>query len=686
MLDALAEVVGTGNRISAHMSRVLSSIPRPPDASAGGHLTPGHFRSFRRQEPVAASRSFGRSAMMANLMSSTQKPWEHAKSGGSEHDALAARFVESLSYDTRLYKHDIAGSIAHARMLQHVGLISADELSAIERGLGEIQNEIEAAQVTGWPGWRIELEDVHMCIEAALIEKIGDPGRKLHTGRSRNDQVATDIQLWIECERCQIRSDIERLIRAFIRLAIDQGDIVIPSYTHLQRAQPIVVGGEAGAWKEAFERCRCRFENLSFDYSPLGSGAIAGSSLPLDREFAAKQMRIGIMDLVTDNSIESTASRDNVLDFAYALSMTSMWLSRWAEQWIIYMTAEFGTLSIGDAFTTGSSMMPQKRNPDMLELIRGRCGNVYGHLVALLTICKGITIGYNRDLQEDKRHVFAAYDTVRDCLQMATAIVKSAKFKSPDMSRGFMDATSLAEYLVTKGVPFRTAHQVVGSLVRHCIENNITQLSDLSVDQMNRLATPLAAGSPPIDKIVYDWLGAENVVKRYQTYGNAGLSGYRQQLDEWKKRLGGHDESPAPEKSLFGEDLKLDDHDAALIAAYEQAGRTLDDLPYTDEFEAIYKSAAGGRDRSAVFHRLHNLRKAGKLPKLGRTAQAAPLVTDEQQTILIELVTGAIGKLSLRDQLPFTDQFPAIVDAFNARTGLQFSPYQVWRVVAKLAK
>jgi argininosuccinate lyase len=239
--------------------------------------------------------------------------------------------------------------------------------------------------------------------------------------------------------------------------------------------------------------------------------------------------------------IQGTASRDVALDFVYACAMTAMWLSRWAEQWIIYMTSEFGFLTIGDAYTTGSSMMPQKRNPDMLELIRGRCGNVYGHLMALLTICKGLTVGYNRDLQEDKRHVFAAYDTVKDCLDMATRIVKSAKFDetgSPSLDRGFLDATSLAEYLVTRGVAFRSAHQVVGALVHHCLEQGITQLSELSVDQMKQIG-----GCDAVEEGVYEWLGAANVVERYQTYGNAGSAAT---ASNWPNGSSGLVRSPKP--------------------------------------------------------------------------------------------------------------------------------------------
>ena len=479
----------------------------------------------------------------------TPKPWEHTKAGsGSASDPLAARFVSSLDYDKRLYKHDIRGSIAHARMLEHVGLINKDELAEIERGLNEIKSEIDE-QGDSWPGWKIELEDVHMCIEAALIEKTGDAGRKLHTGRSRNDQVALDIQLWVydalygseSGYQSSLDYKLTSLARSFIKLAEDCGHHVMPSYTHLQRAQPIVVGGELLAWAETIKRCIDRvhacYEELHVEL-PLGSGAIAGSSLPLDRDYVFKIL--GKLT-PTHNSIEATASRDVAIDFVYALTMTSMWLSRWAEQWIIYSTTEFGFITLDDLYTTGSSMMPQKQNPDMLELIRGKTGLVYGSLMALLTMCKGLTIGYNRDLQEDKRHVFTAYDAVCDCLDMATRIVKTTKFNEErikqGLDRGFLDATSLAEYLVTKGVPFRTSHQVVGRLVQMCRDKGYEKLSLLKLDDFNAACS--AAGAKPVARDdVYDWLGPENVVKRYKTAGNAGLSGFKEQLKAWKERLG----------------------------------------------------------------------------------------------------------------------------------------------------
>ncbi|MEM6392916.1 MAG: argininosuccinate lyase [Planctomycetota bacterium] len=471
----------------------------------------------------------------------SQKPWEHAKSSGSEADPVATRFVASLDVDQRLYPHDIAGSIAHATMLHHVGLLTDDELSAITTGLNDIKSEIDA-QGASWPGWTIELEDVHMCIEAALIERIGEPGRKLHTGRSRNDQVAHDIKVW--CEYCSqtVMAKLDELIAAFYKTGEAYGEIVMPSYTHLQRAQPIAVGGELSAWITAFGTASERFHYLSLidESDPLGSGAIAGSSLPLDRDESRSEL-FDPMDPPT-NSIYSTANRDRLTDMTYALSMTAQWLSRWAEQWIIYNSTEFGFITLGDAYTTGSSMMPQKRNPDMLELIRGKTGQVYGSLVALLTMCKGLTIGYNRDLQEDKRHLFSAYDTVCDCLDIAAGIVRTTTFNEArikqGLDRGYLDATSLAEYLVTKGVAFRTAHQIVGALVRQCDETDRYKLEQLSVEEMNA-AVEVAGNDPVVGDDVYDWLGPENVVKRYQTAGNAGLTGFREQLAAWKERLGG---------------------------------------------------------------------------------------------------------------------------------------------------
>ena len=468
---------------------------------------------------------------------------------GEATDAIAQTFVESMSYDWRLYKVDVAGSIAHATMLAKVKLITDEDLAAIVAGLKQIEAEIDR-DGPKWAGFKPELEDIHMCVESALTERIGEPGRKLHTGRSRNDQVATDLVLWIIDTNEKLKPQLHDLEKTFIALAERSCEIVMPSFTHLQRAQPICAGHEALAWAAMFDGDWFRIaEGQDTDYfeSPLGSGAIAGTSLPIDPQFSARMLDL---HWPPENSIEATASRDHACDFVYACAMIAQHLSRWAEQWIIYMTTEFGFIKIADRYTTSSSMMPQKRNPDMLELIRGRCGNVYGDLFALMTILKGLPIGYNRDLQEDKRIVFRAYDTVSSCLTMAAAIVNSASYDKariePTLDKGFLDATSLAEYLVTKGIPFRTAHHIVGTLVARCEKEGKHALAQLSVEAFNEVIDASMSSPSPkpqslsplhITDDVYTSLGAANVVKRYQSAGAAGGKPFEEQLAAWKTRL-----------------------------------------------------------------------------------------------------------------------------------------------------
>jgi argininosuccinate lyase len=389
-----------------------------------------------------------------------------------------------------------------------------------------------------------------MVVEAELIKRIGEPGRKLHTGRSRNDQVALDLLLWINGASDGLFRQLLDLELAFVGLAERSQHVVMPSFTHLQRAQPITAGAEALAWAQMFAcdldrvmSYRQRGLHCVVTSNPLGSGAIAGTSLPLDPRMIADHFGI---DYGPSNSIERTASRDLACDLVFNCAMIAQHLSRWAEQWIIYMTTEFGFIHIADKYTTSSSMMPQKRNPDMLELIRGRCGNVYGDLFALMTILKGLPIGYNRDLQEDKRIVFRAYDTVSSCLTMAERIVSSARYMKeniePTLERGFLDATSLAEYFVTKGVPFRTAHHIVGTLVARCEKEGKTALAQLGVDAMNEVVAESlrshGSGSVVLTDDVFNALGARNVVKRYQSAGAAGGKPFEEQLAAWKQRLG----------------------------------------------------------------------------------------------------------------------------------------------------
>jgi len=460
-------------------------------------------------------------------MAKAEKSWEKRLSG--EPDELAVNFVESLSYDKRLYKYDIVGAIAHAQMLAEQKLITRDEFKAIKDGLIEIGEEIAEGRFK----FEKKYEDIHMSIEAALVEKIGEPGKKLHTGRSRNDQVATDLRLWMRDEIELLQARITLLQKAFVKLAGKYADVVMPGYTHLQRAQPIVIGSYLLSFAEQFERDFVRLKNCRdlLDVSPLGSGAIAGSTLPLERKSTAKQL--GFSD-ISYNSIDAVSDRDFCAEFIFDCALIATHLSRLAEDWIIYCSSEFGFVRIDDAYCTSSSMMPQKRNPDMLELIRGKTGLVYGSLMAMLTILKGQPSGYNRDLQEDKVHIFAASDTVEACLDMAQAIVSHTKFNTKKISAGledgFLDATALAEYLVGKGVAFREAHGIVGSLVAHCEKEN-RKLAELRLDELKQYCDA-------IDADVYENLGAANIVNKYVTKGAAGPKQAKEQIAYWTRELG----------------------------------------------------------------------------------------------------------------------------------------------------
>jgi len=459
-------------------------------------------------------------------MKHPEKSWQSRLNSGQ--DELAVDFVESISYDYRLYKYDIVGSIAHAQMLCDQKLITQEEFRRIKKGLTEIAEAIDAGKFR----FDKKYEDIHMVIEAALIRKIGDVGKKLHTGRSRNDQVALDMRLWMRDRVVTIHDFIKDLQKALTEQAVKQGQVVMPGYTHLQRAQPILSGSYLLAFTEKFQRDRQRLQdNLArVNICPLGSGALAGSSLPLDRHRVAEILGF---DTITRNSIDSISDRDFCVEFVFACAMASMHLSRLAEDWIIYCSSEFGFISIDDAYCTGSSMMPQKRNPDMLELIRGKSGRLYGNLIALLTILKGQPLAYNRDMQEDKKQVFEAADTIEACLKMAAAIVRHSTFNAGtierDLEEGFLDATALAEYMVSKGVPFRQAHQVVGKLVSQCESQDLT-LAELPLEQLQRAC----------DKItddVYSKLSTGNVVAGYSTAGAAGQKQLAEQLAFWKNEL-----------------------------------------------------------------------------------------------------------------------------------------------------
>ncbi len=457
-----------------------------------------------------------------------QKSWEKRLAG--EPSSLMVDFVESLSFDKRLYRYDIAGSIAHAQMLARQRLITKAEFARIRKGLLKIEKEIAAGK------FRFDktYEDIHMAIEAALIRKIGEAGRKLHTGRSRNDQVALDIRLWMRDQVEILQGKITNLQDAFVALAGKYKDSVMPAYTHLQRAQPISIAAYLVSFVEQLERDFVRLTDCRglVDVSPLGSGAIAGSTLPLNR--ASTAGLLGFAD-ITRNSIDAVSDRDFCAQFIFDCAMVAMHLSRLAEDWIIYCSNEFGFIRIDDSFCTSSSMMPQKRNPDALELIRSRTGRVYGALMAMLTILKGQPSGYNRDLQEDKLHVFAASDCVGEGLDMAAAIVKHARFDAKriaeGLNEGFLDATALAEYLVKKGVAFREAHGIVGMLVAHCEKQGL-KIADVPVAEMKKY-------SKAIGRDVYKYLGAENVAAGYATAGAAGIKQAAEQIRHWRKVLAG---------------------------------------------------------------------------------------------------------------------------------------------------
>ena len=459
-------------------------------------------------------------------MGKSKKSWEKRLAG--QPDPLTVDFVQSLSYDTRLYKYDIVGSIAHAQMLAEQKLITKAELKAIKDGLIEISEEIEEGRFK----FDKMCEDIHMAIEAALVAKIGEPGKKLHTGRSRNDQVAADVRLWVRDEIEVLQSKITGLQKAFVKLAGKYVKDVMPAYTHLQRAQPIVIAGYLLSFVEQFERDFIRLKNCGqiLNISPLGSGAIAGSTLSLDRKSTAKEL--GFSD-ISYNSIDAVSDRDFCAEFIFDCTLIATHLSRLAEDWIIYSSNEFGFVRIEDSYCTSSSMMPQKRNPDVLELIRAKTAGVYGSLMAMLTILKAQPSGYNRDLQEDKIHIFSAADTVRASLDMAAAVVSHTKFDTKKISagleEGFLDATALAEYLVVKGIAFREAHGIVGSLVASCEKAN-KKLADLSLDELKK-------HSPAIEKDVYESLGAANVVAKYATDGAAGPKQAKEQIAYWNKQL-----------------------------------------------------------------------------------------------------------------------------------------------------
>lgn len=386
-------------------------------------------------------------------------------------DAFVQRFTASVEFDKRLYKADIEGSVAHATMLEKAGILNTEEKTHIIAGLQEIQNDIESDSFN----WSIELEDVHMNIEAALTAKIGDTGKKLHTGRSRNDQVATDIRLYVREEIDHISLLVRALQDGILNLAEQNIHTIMPGFTHLQTAQPITFGHHLMAWFEMLQRDFERLQDCRkrVNISPLGSAALAGTSYPIDRELTASLLNF---DRPSHNSLDSVSDRDFAIELSAAASLIMMHLSRFSEELVLWTSAQFNFIALPDRFCTGSSIMPQKKNPDVPELIRGKSGRVFGHLVSLLTLMKSQPLAYNKDNQEDKEPLFDTLDTLKDSLtayaDMVPAIIANKENMLAAATQGFATATDLADYLVKKGMAFRDAHEVVGKTVAYCIEHN----------------------------------------------------------------------------------------------------------------------------------------------------------------------------------------------------------------------
>lgn len=416
------------------------------------------------------------------------KPWGGRFSEPT--DAFVERFTASVEFDKRMYHHDINGSLAHAKMLTHVGVLTEEEYQQIDDGLETIRSEVELGQFQ----WSVALEDVHMNIEARLTEKIGVTGKKLHTGRSRNDQVATDIRLYLRDEIDNIADALTFLQRGLIALAAQETDTIMPGFTHLQTAQPVTFGHHLLAWNEMLERdygrlldCRKRANQ-----SPLGAAALAGTTYPIDRAMTAELLGF---DAPTENSLDSVSDRDFAIEFTAFASLVMTHLSRFSEELVLWTSAQFNFIELPDRFCTGSSIMPQKKNPDVPELVRGKVGRVNGHLISLLTLMKSQPLAYNKDNQEDKEPLFDTIDTIKDCLKAYGDMVPAIKPKRDVMEeaarRGFSTATDLADYLVRKGIAFRDAHEIVGKSVAYGIEQT-KDLSEMSLQELQQFSTNIS--------------------------------------------------------------------------------------------------------------------------------------------------------------------------------------------------
>ena len=463
---------------------------------------------------------------MTQAKATPKKPWSGRFT--QETNTLVEAFTESISFDARLYAQDIQGSIAHSKMLAAIGVISAQEASDIERGLNDIKAQIEQGNFE----WSAELEDVHMNIEARLTDTIGDAGKKLHTGRSRNDQVATDIRLYMREATDSVIQQIKLLQAALLAQAENEIDTILPGFTHLQVAQPISLAHHLLAWNEMLERDVERFKDTRkrINIMPLGSAALAGTSFPLDRDMTCELLDF---DRPSRNSLDAVSDRDFLIEFASNASLVMMHLSRFCEELILWASESYRFIEIGDAFCTGSSIMPQKKNPDIAELIRGKSGRVIGNLQALLVLMKGQPLAYNRDNQEDKEPTFDTVDTLLSSLQVFATMMPSVRFERENMEqaalKGYATATDLAEYLVRLNVPFRDAHAIVGGTVHYAIKQG-KLLSELSLDELRNFGEM-------INDDVYDVLSLQGSINSRQHFGGTAPVRVREALAAAQQRL-----------------------------------------------------------------------------------------------------------------------------------------------------
>ena len=443
-------------------------------------------------------------------------------------DGLVDDFHSSISFDQRLFEQDITGSIAHATMLGEQGIIPAEDTEKIVAGLKSILEDARAGKIT----WRTDAEDIHMNVETLLTERIGEAGKRLHTGRSRNDQVALDTRMYAKAACRETEAMLKDLLEALLEIAQDNLHTIMPGYTHMQKAQPVTLAHHMMAYVQMFLRDRERFRQAyrAADVMVLGSGALAGTTYPLNRERVAELLDFSA---VSENSLDGVSDRDYMLDYLAAASICMMHLSRFCEELILWNTNEFRFVEMDDAFATGSSIMPQKKNPDVAELIRGKTGRVYGHLMGLLTVMKGLPLAYNKDMQEDKEAFFDARDTLVKGLTVFTAMLRTVTFRREEMERGasggFTNATDCADYLVKKGLPFRDAHRVVGELVAYCL-NEKKALLDLTLEELREF-------HPAFDPDVFDDLSMISCVEKRDIPGAPAPGRVQQAIDSAREKL-----------------------------------------------------------------------------------------------------------------------------------------------------